>query len=261
MGKHPSKKKQAIYDIIKGQFNEQAEELTKILFSIQLLLYYLTQERQNEKDEIKTILGELPEYVTLTPECREFLENKDLNIRIEEIIGVFSFFELLCYKPIINNLQEHYKKDIKEEERKEILKLFEDKKFKLITKVNLASACRKFISRYLTSSRKDDDFNDENDLSDQLTRYEFWSKEIFEKEDDLTKELNYLKNLQITVGQCFELYNLMGCDEKTELKDIKMKEDEVKGGADDDNEDDDDHRLVKRDGRHGRGKRKRPNYT
>ena len=158
-------------------------------------------------------------------------------------------------------MQEHYKKDIEEEKRNEILKLFEDKKFKLITKVNLASACRKFISRYLTSSRKDDDFNDENDLSDQLTRYEFWSKEIFEKEDDLTKELNYLKNLQITVGQCFELYNLMGCDEKTELKDIKMKEDEVKGGADDHNEDDDDHRLVKRDGRHARGGRKRPNYT
>ena len=255
------RKKQAIYDIIKNQFNEQAEELTKILFSIQLLLYYLTQERQNERDEIKTIIGELPEYVSLTPECKEFLQNKELNIRIEEIIGVFSFFELLCYKPIINNLQEHYKKDIKEDKRNEILKLFEDKKFKLITKVNLASACRKFISRYLTSSRKDDDFNDENDLSDQLTRYEFWSKEIFEKEDDLTKELNYLKNLQITVGQCFELYNLMGCDEKTELKDIKMKEDEVKGGADDDNEDDDDHRLVKRDGRHARGGRKRPNYT
>ena len=255
------RKKQAIYDIIKNQFNEQAEELTKILFSIQLLLYYLTQERQNERDEIKTIIGELPDYVSLTPECKEFLQNKELNIRIEEIIGVFSFFELLCYKPIINNLQEHYKKDIKEDKRNEILKLFEDKKFKLITKVNLASACRKFISRYLTSSRKDDDFNDENDLSDQLTRYEFWSKEIFEKEDDLTKELNYLKNLQITVGQCFELYNLMGCDEKTELKDIKMKEDEVKGGADDDNEDDDDHRLVKRDGRYARGKRKRPNYT
>jgi hypothetical protein len=117
-------------------------------------------------------------------------------------------------------LQEHYKKDIKEEKRNEILKLFEDKKFKLITKVNLASACRKFISRYLTSSRKDDDFNDKNDLSDQLSRYEFWSKEIFEKEDDLNKELNYLKEKKITVGQCFGLYNLMGCDEKDELKDI-----------------------------------------
>ena len=151
------KKKQAIYDIIKDQLNEQAEDLTKILFSIQLLIYYLTQERQNEKDEIKTILGDLPDYVSLTQECKDFLENKNLNIKIEEIIGVFSFFELLCYKPIINNLQEHYKKVIEEKDRKEILKLFEDKKFKLITKVNLASACRKFISRYLTSSRKDDD--------------------------------------------------------------------------------------------------------
>ena len=259
-------KKQIIYDIIKDQFNEQAEELTKILFSIQLLLYYLTQERQNEKDEIKTILGELPDYVSLTKECKEFLQNPKLNIKIEEIIGVFSFFELLCYKPIINNLQEHYKDDIKENVGKEILKLFDDKKFKLITKVNLAAACRKFISRYLTSSRKDDDFNDKNDLSDQLSRYEFWSKEIFEKEDDLNKELNYLKEKKITVGQCFGLYNLMGCDEKDELKDINMKVDEIKGVEDDGNEDDDDHRLVQRDNRQRQRQRKirngRPNkYT
>ena len=237
------KKKQAIYDIIKEQYNEEEEKLIQILVSIQLFIYYLTQEKKNEKDEVKTILDELPEYIFLNPECKDFLQSKNLNIKIEEIIGVYSFFELLCYKPIINNLPQVYKKPIEDKEGKEILKLFEDKKFKLITKVNLASACRKFISRYLTSSRKDDDINEDNDLSDQLIRYEFWSKEILGREDDLNKELNYLKNLNITVGQCFELYNLMGYDEKDEFKGIKMKEDVIKG--DGDNEDDEDHKSIK----------------
>jgi hypothetical protein len=53
--------KQIIYDIIKEKYNGQNEELSNILFSLQLLMYYITQERQNEKDEIKTIIGDLPD--------------------------------------------------------------------------------------------------------------------------------------------------------------------------------------------------------
>ena len=66
-------------------------------------------------------------------------------------------------------------------------------------------------------------------------------------------ELNYLQNLTdpkdekkkvvISIGQCFELYNLMGCDEKQELKGIKEKKDELKEDGDD-NEDEEFQRFV-----------------
>ena len=202
--------KQIIYDIIKEKFNWQNEELSNILFSLQLLIYYLTQERQKEKDEIKTIIGELPEYVILSKECIEFLEQERLKIKFEDIIGVYSFFELLCFKPIINNLQEYYKKKIEENTKKDILKLFEEKKFKLINKKSLASACRKFISRYLVSTRKDTDYSEETDLSANLARYEFWPNEIIADEDNFNNEIALLKKVKLTTGQCFELYNLMG---------------------------------------------------
>ena len=58
-------------------------------------MYYITQERQNEKDEIKTIIGDLPEYVILSKECIDFLQQPRLKIKFEDLSGVYSFFEFL----------------------------------------------------------------------------------------------------------------------------------------------------------------------
>ena len=216
-------KKQIISDFIQDNYNEQFKAL-KILFSIQILISYLTQIKQNEKIEIKTILALLPENIVLSNECNEFFKNEKIFIKIEELIGVYSFIEFLCYEPIIHNLQEDYKKTIDEEVKKKILNLFDDKKFKIITKNNLAYACRIFISRYLIGLRNNDDFDADADLTNQLTRYEFWPKEIFENsEEEFNRELNYLKEMKITIGQCFELYNLIGGDKEEKLIGIKKK--------------------------------------
>ena len=246
-------KKQEIYNIIAGHLNNQKEdELSNILFSIQLLMYYLTQERHTEKENVKSIINDLPDYVKLSKECREFLETKNLNIKVEDLIGVYNLFESLCFNPIINNLQEHYKKSINENTKNAINKLFDDKKFKLITKKTLSAACRKFISRYLVSSRKDTEFNENEDLSVHLTREEFWPKEYYEvpgNGDIKDNELNLLKNLEIsqdkndkkekekvTIGQCYELYKLLGGDEKDELEGINLKKINLKENIDNDDE-------------------------
>ena len=110
-------KKQIIYDFIQDKYNEQIEAPTKILFSIQILISYLTI-KQNEKNEIKTLLALLPENIVLSNVCKEFFKNEKILIKIEEFINVYSFIEFLCYEPIIHNLQEDYKKTIDEEVRK-----------------------------------------------------------------------------------------------------------------------------------------------
>ena len=71
-------------------------------------MYYLTQEIHTEKEEIKVIINDLPEYVKLSKECKEFFESDDLSIKVEDLIGLYNFFESLCFTPIINNLQEYY---------------------------------------------------------------------------------------------------------------------------------------------------------
>ncbi len=59
--------KQTIYDIIIENYNDANKEgVSKILFSLQLLIYYLTIERQNENDKLSDIVGKLPDYVILS---------------------------------------------------------------------------------------------------------------------------------------------------------------------------------------------------
>ena len=216
--------KQSIYDSIKDQLKEENEELSKILFSIQLLIYYLTQERCKETDYIKTIIGDLPDYVILTKECKEFFEKQ--NLKVEELTAVYSYFELLCFKPIIDNLRDHYKKKIDEKKAENILKLFKENRFKVIKKISLASACRKLISRYLVSTRDDTDYSENNKLDLYLDREEMWSEIWKDKEEEIKQDLEILRKEELTLGQSLELYNLLGGDQSKALEGIKLKNNE-----------------------------------
>ena len=72
--------KQLIYDSIKDQLKNENEDLSKILFSIQLLIYFLTQERKKESDDITEVLKELPDYVKLNKECIEFFSKLKIKV-------------------------------------------------------------------------------------------------------------------------------------------------------------------------------------
>ena len=48
--------KQMIYDSIKDKLKDGNEELSKILFSIQLLIYYLTQDEKELETKIKEVI-------------------------------------------------------------------------------------------------------------------------------------------------------------------------------------------------------------
>jgi hypothetical protein len=224
--------KQMIYDSIKDKLKDGNEELSKILFSIQLLIYYLTQVRYKEPDEINTIIEDLPEYVTLSPECIDFFKNQKL--KVEDITEVYSYIELLCFQPIIANLRDYYKKPIEKEKADDILKLFEDKKFKVITKVHLASACRKLISRYLVSTRDDTDYSENNKLVLYLDRDEMWTElwkekeklneeEKNQEEEKFKEDLEILRKQKLILGQSYELYNLLGGDKSKAIEGIKTE--------------------------------------
>ena len=218
--------KQKIYDTIKDKLKNQNDELSKILFSIQLLIYYLTQEIKDGKDTIKKVLEDMPEYVNLSKECMEFLEKQDL--KVNEITGAYSYIELLCFKPIIANLRDHYKKKIDEKIIEDINKSFNEKKFQIITKVSLASACRILISRYLVSIRDDTDYNENNKLDLYLNREEVWDKNKWEKNEQLEEDLEILRKNELTLGQAFELYQALGGDEQEAYKGLVIQNDDDK---------------------------------
>jgi hypothetical protein len=241
--------KQKIYDSIKDKLQNQNDELSKILFSIQLLIYYLTQEKE-DKEGIKEIIDDLPKYVNLTDECKEFLGNQKL--KTNELIGAYSYIELLCFKPIVANLREHYKKHIEENLAEIICKSFEDKSFQIITKISLATACRKLISRYLVSIRDDTDYNENNKLDLYLNRDEVWNDSIWNEKEKFEKDLDKLRKFELTLGQCFELYNLLGGDEQEAYKGIVIKDDEDKDNANIKQNEDVNQKILKR--KKGKGK-------
>ena len=214
-------KKQILYDLIKDKMkNENKNDLLNILFSIQLLISYLTRVVKKESDEIELIIEELPNSVELSKECIEFFKKQKL--KISELSEVYSYIELLCFNPIVNNLREYYKKKINIDVGQKILKSFEGNNLKNIKKIYLASACRKFISRYLVGKREDTDYNENNKLYLYLNREDIWPIELWKNEEIIEQYLEIIKREDISVGQSYELYNLLGGDENLLFESIKI---------------------------------------
>ena len=206
------KTKKIIYNYIKDKLDNKNEDLYKIVSSIQLLIYYLTQERKKETDEINGIIYDLPDNITLSNECIEFLVK--LNLRVFEIEGLYSVIELLCFKLLINHLGEYYKKKIEKKNSEEILKLFHEKKISSFDKIDLASACRKLILRYLISTRDDIDYSEKNHLELYLEREEIWGEKWKNNEENIKKDLEILKKQELKLGNIYELYNLLGGEDE-----------------------------------------------
>ena len=116
--------KQKIYNCLKKKIKNKSKDLQRILFSIQLLIYYLTQEYRESHEEINIIIKQLPEYVKLTDECIHFFEEQK-NIKVCELSAVYSFLEVLCFSTIESNLNDYYKQTINDDIKEKILKSFE----------------------------------------------------------------------------------------------------------------------------------------
>ena len=66
-----------------------------------------------------------------------------------------------------------------------------------------------------------------------------------------------MKTTGLTIGQCYELYNLMGGDETHELKDIKVKEEKEEEVKDGNDYDDEDGEKIVIKGKKKKGRKKR----
>ena len=213
--------KNNIYDYIIENNSYNTYDFTQLMFSIQLIIYYLTQEKKAKETKINDIIISAPEYLNICDDCKKFFE-KFYKIDIEKLFEVFSFIELYCFDIIIKNLKDDYKIDLEEELKIKIDNYFKNGEEKLIEKIDLASACRKLISRYLISKRNDNDINPENLLSLYLAKNDLWSFEIIKKNDLFEMELDNIKGFNIKVGQAYKLCLVLDPDNLI-LKNINLK--------------------------------------
>ena len=187
------------------------------MFSIQLLIFYLKNENYKPDFTIKEAINNIPDYINISDDCKVFFDNNP-NFKLNSLISIFEYIELLCYPQILENVNDDYKIDIKQEEIDKI----NNENGKLISKILFATPVRRFISRYLSGKRGENDIKEDDNLLDYLEcKEELWDKDLINNHK-FEEEIKTMKNsLSINVNQAIKLYDILGGD--IELLDHKKE--------------------------------------
>ena len=155
---------------------------------------------------------------------------------MSNLFSVYEYFELLCYEDFKNNTDKVFSTNINEDKIKKLNDYFQ--KNNLISKKNLSSVVRKFISRDLSGKRNEPnfyiDFNPDFPYC-ELFQYlknkkELWKKEIREN-PNFNNVLDKLIEIQILVCNSIKLYDILGGDKDLlgePVKEEMRKEEEKK---------------------------------
>ena len=221
------KEKEIIYDYISNNKNKPANgddnkkcDFKDFFFSMQMLIFYLTEKNEMKEEEtINNIIKDSPSYLKLSNECIKFFGNEGKNFTLNKIMNLFCFFEHLCFNDLIETLQEKYKalipEDIKNKIIEKLLKKSEPKD--IISIKSLGTAVRRFISRYLAGKIEKADIKEDRPLIYDLIGEEFWEENIRQL-DNLEDLLNQkLNEFQLTVGQAYEFYKIIGDEDRNTL--------------------------------------------
>ena len=211
------KEKQDLYNF--KEKLESNDSIKNILFSIQLLIFYLSENNQeiSKAKTLKEIINDnfLPNYIRLSEETVKLFNEYDFSLL--KLFSVYEYFELLCFEDFKNNTNQDYMEEIPKEKSKKLNEYFDRKdkngKGYLITKKVLSSAVRKFISRFLSGKRNEQEVNCDFELFTYMQyREDIWKKEVREN-NNFVGELSELIQINILAKNAIKLYDELGGDE------------------------------------------------
>ena len=189
--------------------------------SIIILLFHLTKQKTEKEDAlICDIIKNVSKQLNLSNDFENFLCNVGKDFTLKNFMNLFFFFEHLCFKDLSNTLQPDYKATIPEEIKNKIKeKLLKEKNSSdIINSKNLASATRRFISRYLVGGLMTIDIKEDRDLAFELSRMELWEEKIGKMDNLLELIMEKINEFRLTVGQAFEFYNIICEEDRNSLK-------------------------------------------
>ncbi len=210
--------------------NEKKINYNEFMFSLQLLIFYLKNENYQSDFSINEAIKKTPEFVKINDDCKEFFEEHN-DFKLNILISIFEYIELLCYEYIIENVNEEYKKKIENSEVNKILNYFENGEKKLIDKKLLATTVRRLISRFLSGKRGENEIKeDENLLYFLQAKEEFWNKEIFNNPEFDNEFENMISAFEVKVNEAIHFYEVLGGDKELlgDKKEFEKNEDDDK---------------------------------
>ena len=202
-----------------------------LMFSLQLLIFYLKNENYQSTYSINDAIEKTPDFVKINDDCKEFFKEHD-NFKLNILISIYEYIELLCYPQIVDNVNEDYKKEIEREEIEKINKYFSKENDKLIKKMLLATTVRRFISRFLSGKRGENEIKEDEKLLYFIqAKEEFWAKEIFNDPKFENEFEQMVDSFDIKVNQAIIFYNVLGGDkellgDKNEFEENEEKREE-----------------------------------
>ena len=238
----------------KSKKNLFKKNIKKILFSLQLLIDYIQGENFDKLESLYEIVKKVPKNIIICEEVKEFFrgtkgnkmgqnlanfnllsngnnynndnnnnlsDSNDIYFSVCTLISIFEIFERLCWDSFKENLVGDYLQKIDEAWGNKIKTYFDNIKNntnKIIKAIDLCTALRRFISRYLTGKRGENEINENNTLLNEILRPELW-KPFFTESDSFEIEISEIMSVMtdqydgsLKVGQALELYNLLGGD-------------------------------------------------
>ena len=222
--------------------NQKTFDMKNFLFSLQVLIDIILDESPNMNESLNSIIEKkenIPfidlvksffkgvlDNVTLYESLEENTnKEKNNNFSVNCLINLLELVERFCWENIRKNLDKKYFEDITEEIKMQFDSSFnpkqDDKNDDLaITKLELCSAIRKFLSRYL-SGKSEENINPKNLLKSYLVKDELWPK--FIADIDLEEEINTIfGNVEVFISNSVKLFDYLGGDEE-KLEEIKEK--------------------------------------
>ena len=203
--------KEKIIEYIKNQKNEKNDDFKSILGSMQLIIFYLSNNLNKGEEKVINILRNAPKYLKISGDCYKFFENEGKDLTLVKMMNVYFFIEHLCYDELINTLNQEYREEIPNDLKIKIKeKLLKSNEENEIIKVNqIAAAVRRYMSRYLVGKRDDVELNEKRELIYDLSRIDLWEEKIgkLENLDELLSSKLY--EFKIKIGQVYEFYKLI----------------------------------------------------
>ena len=221
------KKKILKYINKKNKENINGYDFKEFFGSLQIIIFYLNEKNIEKKDEkFIDFLKKAPGYLKISNDCKEFFLNEGNNLTIDKIMNIFFFIEHLCFKDLVNNLQQEYKEKIPQNIKEKIESQLLNKENYLegyYTIEDLGAAIRRFISRYIVGKTQEIDIKLDRELAFELSRIDLWEPKIANIQNFEDIITNQFKDIKLTVAQAYELYILIG---KEDMKSINNKENE-----------------------------------
>ena len=232
----------------------ESKKLTGFLFALQIIMDIILENNYNKDELISNIVDINKENGNIDILKDLFNNDDDKNLfTIDTLMNVFNIFEIICWEKIKDNLIDSYLMNINDYIKNKFNSYYTNNNM-LITKRKLATAIRRFISRYLTGKRGQNEINEKNNLKYYLSKQELWDENGFVDNEVFEIELNILfeddgNNSVVCVGQATKLYEYLNGDESllheyfNKIKDCNPKNDNYKEEEAKENEDNPENKI------------------